>query len=68
MSRVEETEKLPRRHDLDWLRVLVIVFVFVYHVGLIFQGNWIISNDETSKLVGPALGLSAFVRMPVLFL
>jgi glucans biosynthesis protein C len=67
MPHAARQEQIPRRYDLDWLRVLVILFVFVYHVGLIFQGTWVISNDVTSWHLGKILGLSAFLRMPLLF-
>ncbi len=36
-----ETTPLSRRHDLDWLRVLAILAVFVFHSGRFFdQMDW----------------------------
>src|SRR6187549_3429132 len=37
-----------RRYDLDWLRVLAILAVFVFHSGRFFdQGDWHVKNPTT---------------------
>jgi glucans biosynthesis protein C len=67
MTAADPVGKAARRYDLDWLRVLIILFVFVYHVGLIFRDGWYISADWTHEMVGYALAFTSFLRMPVLF-
>ena len=45
-----DPEKAPssRRYDLDWLRVLVIVAVFVFHSGRFFDlGDWHVKSATT---------------------
>ena len=32
-----ETKAVTRRYDLDWLRVMGILTVFIYHSGRFFQ-------------------------------
>jgi glucans biosynthesis protein C len=68
LASAHHTEKLARRYDLDWLRVLVILFVFLFHAGLIFSiedlgvhAGW--TNENVARL----LFFTAFLRMPVLF-
>jgi peptidoglycan/LPS O-acetylase OafA/YrhL len=58
-----------RRYDMDWLRVLAMLVVFVYHSGRFFdQGWWHIKNDELS------LTMTVFARfvgqwmMPLFFM
>jgi peptidoglycan/LPS O-acetylase OafA/YrhL len=59
----------PRRHDLDWLRVLAVLLLVVFHCTRPFDSeSWHVKNDEP----GPALERGAdflrFWRMPLLFL
>jgi glucan biosynthesis protein C len=43
-----ETKVVARRHDLDWLRVLAILTVFVFHSGRFFdQEGWHVKNATT---------------------
>jgi len=38
-----------RRYELDWLRIIAVILVWVFHNILTFRmGGWIISNDEAS--------------------
>ena len=61
----------PRRYDLDWMRVIAILIVLVYHVGMIFvPWGFHIKNDVTN---GPTSSILATVmvwlhqwRMPLL--
>lgn len=40
--------KSPRRHDIDWLRVLAILVVFLFHSSRFFdQGGWHVKNTTT---------------------
>ena len=37
-----------RRYELDWLRVLAIMIVFLYHSTRFFNlGDWHVKNDDT---------------------
>jgi len=46
-----ETKTITRRYDLDWLRVLAILTIFVYHTTRFFNSeSWLIKNP-TSYLV-----------------
>ena len=37
-----------RRDDLDWLRVLSILVVFIFHSGRFFDlGDWHVKNPQT---------------------
>lgn len=58
-----------RRYDLDWLRVLAILLVFVYHTTRFFNlSDWHIKNAETSMLVEVGTTLFDAWGMPFLFL
>jgi peptidoglycan/LPS O-acetylase OafA/YrhL len=64
-----ETKTIQRRFDLDWLRVLAILSVFVYHSTRFFNlGDWHVKNPVTY------VGVQAFERfmeiwmMPLIFL
>jgi peptidoglycan/LPS O-acetylase OafA/YrhL len=53
-----ESKLSPRRYDLDWLRVLAIVMVFVAHCGRFFDAeDWHVKNAVTY----PALDMVAGV-------
>ena len=66
-----ETLRPARRYDLDWMRVIAILIVLVYHVGMIFvPWSFHIKNADTS---GPTADILATVmiwlhqwRMPLL--
>lgn len=57
-----------RRHDLDWLRVLVFGLLIFYHVGMFFVpwGFHIKNNSIYSWLMYPMLFLNQW-RLPILF-
>lgn len=61
------TKKI-RRHDLDWLRVLVFGLLIFYHVGMFFvPWGWHIKNNELYDwLVYPMRFLNQW-RIPILF-
>lgn len=68
MDTSQPSERSPRLHDLDWLRVLVVGFVVLYHAGMVFHPNgWLISNEATSREMGMFFSVTSFFRMPVLF-
>jgi hypothetical protein len=62
-------EKAMRRHELDWLRVIVFGLLILYHVGMFFvPWGWHIKNDTIYPwLRYPMLFLNQW-RLPLLFL
>jgi len=59
----------PRLHYLDWLRVLAIFLVFVFHAIHVFDfGGWQIKNAEQSELITIILTLLSLWGMPFFFL
>jgi glucan biosynthesis protein C len=58
-----------RRYDLDWLRVIAILAVYLHHVGMPFNGdNFHIMNTESSKLLDDIMVFFEQFRLPLLFL
>lgn len=56
-----------RRHDLDWLRFIVIVILLFFHTGMLFNPwDWHIKNSETSESFRYWMIWSHFWRMPLL--
>lgn len=60
---------VERRYDLDWLRVLAILLLHLFHCTMPFtaEWDWHIKNEDTSNLM---MEYSYFVsrwRMPILF-
>ena len=63
------TRQAVRLHYLDWLRVLAVLMVFVFHAVKPFNvGDWIILNSETSIAATVFLILAAPWGMPFFFL
>lgn len=59
----------PRQYYLDWLRVLSIFLVFVYHTARIFGGeSFHINNLRTYAGVDSFTAMLTIVGMPLLFL
>ncbi len=46
-----ETKTVQRRFDLDWLRVLAILTIFIYHTTRFFNSEWWLVKNPTSYLV-----------------
>ena len=63
-----KTENLNvRRYDLDWLRILAILLVLLFHVGMFFvDWEWHIKNNETSRAFGYIMSWLHYWRMPLL--
>jgi len=45
-----DTKSVQRRFDLDWLRVLAILTIFVYHTTRFFNSEWWLVKNPTSYL------------------
>ncbi|MGH8107773.1 MAG: acyltransferase family protein [Arenimonas sp.] len=60
---------LTRRHDLDWLRVLVFGLLIFYHIGMLYVANWgfhFKSQYLSQSLEGLMLAVNQW-RMPLLW-
>lgn len=60
-----------RRHDIDWLRVIAIGLLLIYHVGIIFQ-PWamfvgFIRSDEMMESLWKPMTMINVWRIPFLF-
>jgi glucan biosynthesis protein C len=59
-----------RQFYIDWLRILLILSVFLFHIGMIFNTwGWHVKNDQ--QFGGLLQGIMSFLhywRMPLLFL
>ena len=59
----------PRLHWIDWLRVLAIASVFIYHTLRPFDSTgWHVKNAETSDLIGASQIFFSTFGLAVLFL
>ncbi len=57
-----------RLSELDWLRVILILAVFLHHVLMPFNGDdWHIMNNESSKLLDDIMVYFEQFRLPMLF-
>jgi len=60
-----------RRYDIDWLRVIAIALLLIYHIALVFQpwGVYIgfIQSAKTSEAIWIPMALLNVWRIPLLF-
>lgn len=69
LSDIKNINPLARRHDLDWLRVLVFGLLIFYHIGMLYVANWGF-HYKSQYLSQPLEGLMLLVnqwRMPLLW-
>ncbi len=63
--------KSTRRYDIDWLRVIAIATLLVYHVSLVFQpwgkAGGTLQNEESYGLIWIPMALMNIWRIPLLF-
>jgi glucans biosynthesis protein C len=66
----QANQKQERQYYIDWLRILLIISVFLFHIGMIFNTwDWHIKNDQ--QYGGVLRSVMVFLhnwRMPLLFL
>jgi len=60
-----------RRYDIDWLRILAIILLLVYHIALIFQ-SWgkyvgVPQNEQSSLAIWIPMSMFNIWRIPLLF-
>ncbi|MEW6735709.1 MAG: acyltransferase family protein [Acidobacteriota bacterium] len=65
---MSSTETIQQRYyELDWLRVIAIIILLFYHVGMIFVSwDWHIKNDQTSESLENVMIWFHLWRMPLL--
>ncbi len=62
-------KETKRRYDLDWLRVIAILAVYLHHIGMPFNGDdFHIMNSESSKGLDDIMVFFEQFRLPLLFL
>lgn len=69
----QNNQQMPlveRRHDIDWLRILLIFSVLLFHVGMVYRGSnegWHIKSKQTSEWLHHVMVQLHIWRMPLLF-
>ena len=62
---------IERRYDIDWLRVIAIALLLIYHIGIAFQpwGVFIgfIQNTESLDWLWAPMSMLNIWRIPLLF-
>ncbi len=67
MNSLSSTAISPRRHDLDWLRLLAIIILLFFHTGMWFNlWDWHVKNAERSVSFNYWMIWFHFWRMPLL--
>jgi glucan biosynthesis protein C len=63
-------QKSERQFYIDWLRILLILSVFLFHIGMIFNTwGWHIKNDQQyGGILQSIMTFLHYWRMPLLFL
>ncbi len=62
-------KNIQRRFDIDWLRVLLILTVFVYHSGRFFNGDdWHVVASRTSLVFTHLINFLNPIMMPAIFI
>jgi peptidoglycan/LPS O-acetylase OafA/YrhL len=57
-----------RRFDIDWLRVLLILSVFIFHIGMFFNGwGYHLKNNVKVEALNMPMAFLHYWRMPMLF-
>ncbi|MBE0648297.1 MAG: acyltransferase [Bacteroidales bacterium] len=60
--------KPTRQYDIDWLRIILIFSVFLFHIGMIFNSwDWHVKNDQQYKELRYVMAFLHYWRMPLLF-
>ncbi|MFP4025637.1 MAG: acyltransferase family protein [Thiohalospira sp.] len=60
--------KTERKYEIDWLRILLILSVFIYHIGMIFNPwDWHIKNETQYSGLSYIMSFLHYWRMPMLF-
>ena len=58
-----------RRYDIDWLRIIAVFFVFIYHASRFFdEYEWHVKNAELDLGITIFFSFLGGVGMPLLFI
>jgi glucan biosynthesis protein C len=58
-----------RYHELDWLRIILVIAVFLHHIGMPFNGDGFpVMNSDSSKVLDDIMVYFEQFRLPMLFL
>ncbi len=58
-----------RIHYLDWLKVLIVYGIFLFHVALVFAyGSWLVTNRDRSVVLSAFAGFCFPWGIPAMFL
>ena len=61
--------KRERIHYLDWLKVLIVYGILLFHVSLVFAAaDWLVSNHDRSRLLSAFAGFCFPWGIPAMFL
>ncbi|OSY87809.1 hypothetical protein WH52_10320 [Tenacibaculum holothuriorum] len=64
-----KSKKHSRQFYIDWLRILLIFSVFLYHIGMYFNSwGWHVKNNITVTWLNKLMWFLHLWRMPLLFL
>lgn len=65
---VIKMEKPERRYEIDWLRIMLIGSVFIFHIGMFFNTfGWHVKNDVQITSLNDTMSFLHIWRMPLLF-
>ena len=60
---------MPRRHDLDWVRVFAFCLLVLYHVGMYYvTWDWHVKSPHAGPVLEPFMMLTSPWRLSLLFL
>jgi peptidoglycan/LPS O-acetylase OafA/YrhL len=66
---VETAHKYERRYDIDWLRIIAVFLVFIYHCSRFFDINdWHVKNNELDLGVTFFFNFLGGIGMPLFFI
>ncbi len=70
MTSDNSTAALPRRHDIDALRVMAFGLLIFYHIGMFYVANWgfHVKSQYQSQFLENIMLLVNHWRLPILFL
>ena len=64
-----KTQIEQRKYFIDWLRIGLILSVFFFHIGMIFNTwDWHVKSEESLTFLEPIMEWLHYWRMPLLFL
>jgi hypothetical protein len=70
MAKLDLKEDIQRRYDLDWIRVIAMFCLLLFHCGMLFVAEWTwhIQNQERSNLFLEWMFFMSGWRMSLLFI